>query len=449
MPVVFDMHTPPDSPAPRSAFSGRLTRRRVVGGLAALGALATTGALAPRALAASIAGGPAADEPMRPRPLAAPAGGPRHLVWAWQFRHDGAPEAIRDALAEHGLGIVMKTHDATSWMSRFDPHRRAVSGPEAVERLARFFEDAGVPFHAWALVKGRNPKREAEMAAEVLDAGARSFFVDLEAHPGFWEGTRSDAETYGEELRRRQPDARVSTSIDARPWEIDRIPLAEFAAFTDEISPQWYWGAFANTANARRYAAGGDTVTASGITPGFVVATSMARLRTFGLPIHPIGDGTVADVKRWSEFIDESYSNAEAETLSVWRFGVTSPDVLALLRDTPPRVAAYVVASGDTLSGIAARFGTSVDALVQTNGIANPNMIGIGTRLILPHGATVPAGAAVTGAPAGSGTVHVVQAGETLLGIAIRYGRTQAALERANGITNPHLIRIGQEIRIP
>ena len=45
---------------------------------------------------------------------------------------------------------------------------------------------------------------------------------------------------------------------------------------------------------------------------------------------------------------------------------------------------AYVVRSGDTLSSIASRFGTSVDAIASANGIANPNMIVVGQRLTIP-----------------------------------------------------------------
>jgi LysM repeat protein len=49
-----------------------------------------------------------------------------------------------------------------------------------------------------------------------------------------------------------------------------------------------------------------------------------------------------------------------------------------------PSVATYVVQSGDTLSGIAARFGTTVAILQELNGIANPSKIRVGLVLILP-----------------------------------------------------------------
>ncbi len=46
----------------------------------------------------------------------------------------------------------------------------------------------------------------------------------------------------------------------------------------------------------------------------------------------------------------------------------------------------YTVVAGDTLSSIALRFGTTVTALVQANGIVNPNLIYVGQVLKIPGG---------------------------------------------------------------
>jgi LysM repeat protein len=46
----------------------------------------------------------------------------------------------------------------------------------------------------------------------------------------------------------------------------------------------------------------------------------------------------------------------------------------------------YTVQPGDTLFAIALRFNTTVAALVQANGITNPNYIGVGQQLIIPGG---------------------------------------------------------------
>ncbi|MEZ4516981.1 MAG: LysM domain-containing protein [Chloroflexota bacterium] len=58
----------------------------------------------------------------------------------------------------------------------------------------------------------------------------------------------------------------------------------------------------------------------------------------------------------------------------------------------PPPVnpATYVVQPGDTLSQIAARFGTTVPALVAANNIVNPNLIYVGQVLVIPGGTGTP-----------------------------------------------------------
>ncbi len=46
----------------------------------------------------------------------------------------------------------------------------------------------------------------------------------------------------------------------------------------------------------------------------------------------------------------------------------------------------YTVESGDTLSGIASRFGTTVEALVEANDIENPDVLMVGEELVVPGG---------------------------------------------------------------
>lgn len=124
--------------------------------------------------------------------------------------------------------------------------------------------------------------------------------------------------------------------------------------------------------------------------------------------------------------------------------------LLALLLPALPAAAApdyqggtHVVQRGETLSQIARRYGVSMAALAQANGISNPNFIYSGQRLTIP-GAS---GGASSGGSAASG-VHVVRAGENLSSIAARYGVSMAALAQANGIANPNHIYVGQRLTI-
>ena len=111
----------------------------------------------------------------------------------------------------------------------------------------------------------------------------------------------------------------------------------------------------------------------------------------------------------------------------------------------------YVVQRGDTLYGIARRFGVDMMAIAQANGIVNPSRIYVGQRLVIPGG--TPPSATPTATPTTpsqpSGGVHVVQPGDTLYRIALRYGVSVAAIVQANGISNPNMIRVGQQLVIP
>jgi LysM repeat protein len=107
----------------------------------------------------------------------------------------------------------------------------------------------------------------------------------------------------------------------------------------------------------------------------------------------------------------------------------------------------YIVARGDTLKGLAVRFGTTVDALLAANpNISNANVIYEGQRLTVYVTAPPP----TQPPPPPSGGIYYVQRGDTLRKIAAKFNSTVDAILRANPqITNPNLIYVGQAIAIP
>lgn len=117
--------------------------------------------------------------------------------------------------------------------------------------------------------------------------------------------------------------------------------------------------------------------------------------------------------------------------------------------DAAPAPRHHVVRPGETLSAIASRYDLSVDALAAANGIVDPNRVLAGSRLTIAEApATGGTGAAPAAAPAGDGS-HVVQAGETLSGIATAFGISVADLAAANGIDDPDRIVAGARLTIP
>ncbi len=108
----------------------------------------------------------------------------------------------------------------------------------------------------------------------------------------------------------------------------------------------------------------------------------------------------------------------------------------------------HTVAAGETLEMIARRLGSSVQAIADTNGLADPNRVRTGTRLQIPV-AGPPGESVGVATEARIPFVHVVGSGETLAEVAGRYGVTVRAISTANGIGNPNLVSIGRELTIP
>jgi hypothetical protein len=252
------------------------------------------------------------------------------VVWVWQFDRDGLPNQIRADLARGGMGIALKTHDGTSWMSRWDKNENAVNGPWQVERLAAYFGEWGVPFHAWCVITGIEPYWEAKMCSEVLDAGAQSLYLDVEASDGsnYWRGTPEAALEFGHHLRSFQPDARIVLTPDARPWNLKTLPIAELASISNAIAPQAYWRSFDSPANYRRLGEHGYSVN-NGVTPELISLVSHETFARFGLPLVPIGQGN-ADPAEWDRFINASQAHS-FDTVSVWRYGTTTSEAFEYL----------------------------------------------------------------------------------------------------------------------
>ena len=101
----------------------------------------------------------------------------------------------------------------------------------------------------------------------------------------------------------------------------------------------------------------------------------------------------------------------------------------------------YIVKKGDTLSGIASRYGTTYQVLASYNGISNPNLIGVEQVIKIPNGTM----SHITNT---SSRTYIVKSGDNLSSIAKKYGTTYQKIAKDNNISNPNKIYPGQKLTI-
>jgi peptidoglycan endopeptidase LytF len=113
------------------------------------------------------------------------------------------------------------------------------------------------------------------------------------------------------------------------------------------------------------------------------------------------------------------------------------------------KTTSYTVVSGDSLSVIAKRFSTTVDDLRSANNLST-DTLQIGQQLVIPGGnITSPSlEPSPTPAPSQVTSTYTVVAGDSLWGIAQRYGTTVDSLKAANNLTS-NTLSLGQVLTVP
>lgn len=173
-----------------------------------------------------------------------------------------------------------------------------------------------------------------------------------------------------------------------------------------------------------------------------VLAVSPARLRELNpalLP--PVWEGELDVPRGYRLRVPEAGPRWTAAELTA-RLG---PHALLAAQLRPPE---YRVRWGDTLSGIAARYHLSLWALARFNGMPADGILRAGEQLRLPGRRPTPLrlAAATSGVrPA----LYRVHPGNTLSGIAARYGVSPGTLARLNDIPLDGILRVGEPLRLP
>jgi LysM repeat protein len=106
--------------------------------------------------------------------------------------------------------------------------------------------------------------------------------------------------------------------------------------------------------------------------------------------------------------------------------------------------ATHTVAAGENLYRIGLKYGISWVAIANANNLANPNILRVGQVLTLP-GSTSPG---PTPSP-GTESTYVVQPGDNLYRIGLKFGISWVQIAEANGLVNPNVISVGDELKIP
>ena len=201
------------------------------------------------------------------------------------------------------------------------------------------------------------------------------------------------------------------------------------------------------TSSSRRRAAGGTGV---GLALAVVsVAGSATAAHAEDYTVRP-GDTVSHIAQRTSTTVTQIVAanglDARATIKAGQRLVIPAAAPAVAAAPAAPAATSHTVSRGETVSGLATRYGTTTAAIVAANGLDASAMIRIGQVVTIPGaGSAVPASAP---APAAAAT-HTVSRGETVSGLATRYGTTTAAIVAANGLNASAMIRIGQVLTIP
>lgn len=134
------------------------------------------------------------------------------------------------------------------------------------------------------------------------------------------------------------------------------------------------------------------------------------------------------------------------QVLKVSSNASTSSSTSSSANSTVTTAASYTVKAGDTLSAIAAKYGTTYQALASTNSISNPNDIYVGQ--VIKVSATATAASSQAASSTNSNGSYTVKSGDTLYGIALANGLNWQTLAKQNGISDPNVIFVGQKLSL-
>jgi len=117
-------------------------------------------------------------------------------------------------------------------------------------------------------------------------------------------------------------------------------------------------------------------------------------------------------------------------------------------QEEAPAVTTYTVKSGDNLSGIAMKYGTTVDKIKSWNNLSSSKLL-VGQKLKIYSGNGPAASTSASTSSAGGYVTYTVKKGDTLYGIASKFsGVTLSDILTLNGLSRNSKIYVGQKLKI-
>lgn len=363
-----------------------------------------------------------------------------------------SPESINyDTLSKHVDLVIVRVMDADYRDKVFETHIKE-------------FQKCGVPVAVYAFVRGQNDTHMVNEAKMFYDRAAAFdptfWFLDVETITKQGYNMRKGVSVYLNELRRLGAK-KVGLYIAHHLYKQLNLDV-------DEADAVWipHYGSGSTTPDSKpEYPADIHQYTEYGSLPGYNGNLDLNRL-IGDKPIEFFTDGQESKIKPSVPVAESAGGDVAADNTTTYkvRSGDTLSGIAQLFSTTTAKLqslnaiqnanqiyvgqvlkvtggvagggstSAYTVQPGDTLSGIAQMYNTTVAALQSENSIKNANNIQVGAVLRIPGG--------------GTSTSYTVQAGDTLSHIAARYNTTVSALQKLNGITNKDVIYAGQILKV-
>lgn len=240
----------------------------------------------------------------------------------WQLGRDYPNAAGGDDSALPINAVHLKTHDGTEWMSVYDDHPNAISGPGALRNAIATYEAQGIETIGWFVPKGTDIDTQLRMAQQVIDAGVAALYADIEVYEGFCHADCAYlAREFWPRLRSSRPDAELGVIYDPRPRHRGRVGLYDWLRGADTALPMCYWADFVNQppwndpAGCVKQAEADLRVSTSLVTPAYVPMLQGAA------PADEVQQALTAT------------KAVGASRVSIWRRGVVSADVWAAIAD--------------------------------------------------------------------------------------------------------------------